>query len=179
MKKTLCVLLAVCAIGMAFTSCSKKAEEGFKTVESKTCDFTFQCPESWEITHTDGMLSALNTEDVSKANVTAYSFSHGLEETPSSINYWETYKNQLAATFGKVEINTVKEKDLGGQKVAHADYTVTISDEIFYCETILVVYDARVYTLTLTQGAKTDANSKNYNDHSDEFAEIIKTFRIV
>ena len=178
MKKTLCVLMAICAVGISLVSCSKKADEGFKIVESETCDFTFQCPESWEITHTNGMLSALNTQDISKANVTAHSFFHGLEKNPSSPEYWETYKTQLSNTFGDITVNDLKEKELGGQKVVHSDYVVSIADEIFYCETILVVYDSKVYTLTLTQGAKNDANSENYNDHSDEFEEIIKTFRI-
>ena len=57
MKKTLCALLAICTIGMTFASCSGKAEEGNQKVESGTCDFSFECPESWTVTHTDGMLS--------------------------------------------------------------------------------------------------------------------------
>ncbi|MBQ7400122.1 MAG: hypothetical protein IJW06_06670 [Clostridia bacterium] len=178
MKKTLCAILAVATIGMGLISCGKKPENGFKPVESKTCDYTFSCPESWTVSYTDGMLSAYNPDDVSKANVTAFSFSHGQEKTPSAMEYWETYQKQLSDTFGGFTLNDVKETELSKRKVAHADYSVTIGDEAFECETILVIYEDNVYTLTLTQGAKTDLNSENYNDHSDEFAEIIKTFRI-
>ena len=178
MKKTLCAILAVAAIGTGLVSCSKKAEEGFKTVESKTCNYTFDCPESWNVSYTDGMLSAYNPDDLTKANVTAFSFPHGLEAEPSSAEYWEKYRSQLSDTFGNVVQHEAKEVELGGQKVVHADYTVTLGAESFDCETVLVVYGDNVYTLTLTQGAPTDELGENYNDHSDEFAEIIKTFRI-
>ena len=179
MKKTLCAILAVCAIGITFTACNKKAEEGFKIVENQVCSYSFQCPESWEVKQIDGMLSAVNTEDVSKANVTAYSFPHGdKEKTPSAIEYWETYKTTLYNTFGNVDVNEVIEEELGGQNVAHAKYSVTIGNENFVCETVLVTYADSVYTITLTQGAKTEENSEKYNNHSDEFAKIVKTFRI-
>ena len=178
MKKSLCILLAVCAIGATMTACGKKEEVGYKMVESKTCDFSFQCPESWEITHTNGMLSAINPDDISKANVTAYSFYHGMDEIPVSIEYWQTYKNHLSKTFGNITVNDEKETELGGQKVVHSDYTVSIGDEDFSCETVLVAYGEKVYTITLTQGAKDSFDENNYNDHSDEFAEILKTFRI-
>jgi len=178
MKKTLCAILAVAVMGTGLVSCSRKAEEGYKTVESKTCNYTFDCPESWNVSYTDGMLSAYNPKDVSKANVTAFSFSHGLEEDPTAAEYWEKYRSQLADTFGNIVHHKADEVELGGQNVIHADYTVTLGAESFDCETVLVVYGKEVYTLTLTQGVKTEENSENYNDHSDEFSEIIKTFRI-
>ena len=124
------------------------------------------------------MLSALNPNDISKANVTAYSFNHGMDEAPGAIDYWQTYKKQLSETFGSVTVNEEKETELGGQTVAHSEYTVSIGDENFSCETILVIYGEKAYTLTLTQGARGDPNQDNYNDHSDEFSEITKTFRI-
>ena len=178
MKKILCLVLAVAIMGIGLVSCRKKTEEGFKPVESKTCNYTFECPESWNISYTDGMLSAYNPEDISKANVTAFSFSHGLSEEPTAIGYWETYKKQLEDTFKNVTQHKAEEIELGRQKVAHADYTVTVGNESFDCETVLAIYDSDVYTLTLTQGAKENYDAENYNDHSDEFAEIMKTFRI-
>ncbi len=178
MKKTLCAILAVAAIGSCLVSCGRKADEGYKTVESKTCNYTFDCPESWNVSYTDGMLSAYNPDDVSKANVTAFSFAHGLETDPSAAEYWTIYEKQLETTFGGISTNQAKDVELGGQNVVHADYTLTLGEESFDCETVLVVYGGEVYTLTLTQGAKTEENGENYNDHSDEFSEIIKTFRI-
>lgn len=178
MKKTLCALLAVCAVGMTLASCAKKAEEGFQKVESGTCDFAFECPETWTVTHTDGMLSVINPEDISKANITAHSFSHGEGESTTAIEYWETYQKQLSDVFANCEFEQVQPLSLGGQETAHAKYSVNIGKESFDCETVLIVYAGKAYTITLTQGAKTDENAENYNDHSDEFAEIIKTFRI-
>lgn len=178
MKKTLCAILAIAVISTGLVSCTRKAEEGYKTVQSKTCNYTFDCPESWNVSYTDGMLSAYNPDDISKANVTAFSFSHGLEEAPSAIGYWEIYEKQLADTFKTVTQHKVEEIELGGQKVTHAEYTVTIGNESFDCETVLAIYDSDVYTLTLTQGAKENYDAENFNDHSDEFAEIMKTFRI-
>ena len=178
MKKIICAVLAISIMSMGLVACQKKASDGYKTVESKTCNYTFDCPESWEISYTDGMLSAYNPDDLSKANVTAFSFPHALDVTPAAIEYWETYKKQLSDTFGKVTQHEAKEIQLGGQNVVHADYTVTIGGENFDCETVLTIYDSDVYTLTLTQGAKENFDSEVYNDHSDEFAKIIKTFRI-
>lgn len=178
MKKTLCAVLALVTITTGLISCQKKAEEGFKTVQSETCNYTFDCPESWTVSYTDGMLSAYNPDDISKANVTAFSFSHGLEETPAAISYWETYKKQLEDTFKNVTLHSAQEIELGGQKVAHAEYSVIIGNESFDCETVLAIYDSDVYTLTLTQGAKENYDSESYNDHSDEFQSIMKTFRI-
>lgn len=178
MKKMICVLMALVVMTAGLVSCQKKAEEGYKTVESKTCNYTFDCPESWTVSYTDGMLSAYNPEDISKANVTAFSFSHGLSEEPTAIGYWETYRKQLEDTFKNVTQNKAEEIELGGQKVVHADYTVTIGNESFDCETVLAIYDSDVYTLTLTQGAEENYDSESYNDHSDEFLAIMKTFRI-
>ncbi len=178
MKKTLCAILAVAVMGTCLVSCRKKAEEGYKTVESETCNYTFDCPESWTVSYTDGMLSAYNPDDLTKANVTAFSFSHGLEEEPTAAEYWIKYRSQLADTFGDIVQHEAKEIELGGQKVSHSDYTVTIGAESFDCETVLVVYGGEVYTLTLTQGSPSEEIGESYNDHSDEFAEIIKTFRI-
>ena len=178
MKKIVCVILALVITATCFVSCGRKAENGFKTVESQTCNYTFDCPESWVVSYTDGMLSAYNPDDLSKANVTAFSFSHGLEKVPLAIEYWDTYQKQLSDTFGKVSLGEAKEIELGGQKVAHADYTVTIGNESFDCQTVLAIYDSDVYTLTLTQGAKENYDSESYNDHSDEFQTIMKTFRI-
>ena len=178
MKRLVCLVLAVGLITTGLVSCGKKAKDGRMTVESNTCNFKFECPDTWVISETDGMLSAYNPDDISKANVTAFSFSHGLDVPPAPSDYWVTYRSRLADTFGDIVQHEAKEIELGGQKVMHTDYTVTIGGESFDCETILAIYDSDVFTLTLTQGAKENYDSENYNDHSDEFAEIIKTFRI-
>ena len=178
MKKTLCIIFAITLLGMGLIGCKKEAEKGYTTVESKSCDFTIDRPDSWEVAETNGMISIYNPDDVSKANITAFSFFHGLENDPLAIDYWQTYKEQLGATFGEITVNEEKETTLSGQTVAHCDYTVSIGNENFSCETILVIYNKKAYTVTLTQGARGDPEQDNYNDHSDEFAEIIKTFRI-
>ena len=175
MKKTLCAILAVATMGMGLVACNKEAPEGLKTVESETCNITFNCPEAWEISHTDGMLSVYNPDDLSKANVTAFSFYHDLETDPEEITYWETYQKQLSDTFGEVALEKIEEEDFKSEKAAHAYYTVTIGEEKFDCETWMLIYGGQVYTLTLTQGAQTDPEQENYNDHSDEFAQIIKS----
>ena len=178
MKKILCLVLAASMLVLGLVSCTKKAEEGFMTVESKTCNYRFDCPDTWVISETDGMLAAYNPDDISKANVTAFSFPHGLDTPPAVADYWVKYRLQLSDTFGDLVQHEAKEIELGGHKVIHADYTVIIGRESFDCETVLAIYDSDVFTLTLTQGAKENYDSESYNDHSDEFAQIMETFRI-
>lgn len=180
MKKIMCAVLAACTIGLSFTACSAKKSETTQVVKDPTCNFYFECPKEWEVTHTNGMLSAINPNDVSKANVTAFSFKIDKEHYgTSAVKYWEQeYKKQLSDTFGEVTVKKVEERDFGGEKVAFAKYNTAIGKEIFYCETLLVLYDNNAYVLTLTQGEKTEENEEQYNSHSDEFAEIIKTFKI-
>ena len=178
MKKILCAVMAAATIGLCFTSCSKKAEEGYITIESKTCDFTFDYPESWAETYKDGMLSVAKLGDVSNANMVGFSFYHGLESVPSSMEYWETYKAQLEETFKNVEFSEVKPIELGNAEQAHAVYTVTVGDEVFEKETVLIVYGEKVYTLTLTQGTRNGEKNESYEDYSAEFMKSVKTFRI-
>ncbi len=184
MKKTLCTILALTAIGLTLVSCNnKKPEEGKITVEDKSCKFTFQCPESWEITETKGMLAVRNPEDanISKANVQAISFYHGEDSDISSKDYFEKYyKPQYEETLKKME-NLVLETEnvtLSTLPAVHASYTTTFGDETFYCETVLCSYAGYAYVITLTQGAQTESNKEHYNHHGDEFEEIYKSFEI-
>lgn len=178
MKKALYAIFAATAITLCFTSCSGKAEEGYAVIESETCDFTFEYPENWTETYKDGMLSVTKIGDATNANIIGFSFGHGLEKVPSSLEYWETYKAQLEETFKNVSVTKVEPIELGGAEQAHAYYTVTIGEEVFEKETLLVVYGDRVYTLTLTQGTRNGEKGQNYVDFSDEFQKCIKSFRI-
>lgn len=177
MKRTLCAILAVAIVGIGLVGCQKQTKDGYTTVKSKTCDFTIDRPDSWKVAHTDGMISIYNPEDISKANISAFSFYHNLDEAPSAKDCWKTYKEQLSATYGKVTVNEEKETKLDGQPAILCDYTVSIGNENFSCETVLSVVGQQAYTVTLTQGARGDPVQENYNDHSDEFASIVKTFR--
>ena len=182
MKKIICAALAVCTIGLAMTSCSAKKQD-VQTVKDPSCNFSFECPDEWEVTHTNGMLSAINPEDVSKANVTAFCFDLGKDnENKSALEYWEVYKKQLSDTFGKIDEKSAKEVEYKDtdyiDSAMHAKYNTTIGKDVFCCETRLIIFDNKVYTLTLTQGAQTEENEENYNNHTDEFAKIVKTFKI-
>lgn len=178
MKRIACLILTLGIVLTILASCGKKSEEGFMTVESDEFIYSFDCPDTWVVSKTDGMLSAYNPNDISKANVTAFSFPHGLDVPVTAEDYWIKYRSQLADTFGDLIQHEANVIELGGQKVMHADYTVIIGGESFDCETVLAIYDSDVFTLTLTQGAKENYDSELYNDHSDEFAEIMKTFHI-
>ncbi len=181
MKKILFTVLTIMMTILVLVSCSKK-EKDENRVESETCDFYFTLPENsiWEQTYSDGMLSVSKLNDISKANITGFSFDHGITDSlPTSKDYWSLYyKPQLESTFGKVEVEKVDDISLGGQKHAHAMYSVTIGEETFDCETVLILYGNKVYTLTLTQGAKTEENEQFYTDYSEEFSEIAQTFTI-
>ena len=178
MKKTLCAVIAATALTLCFTSCSNKAQEGYVVMESESCDFSFEYPKEWTETYKDGMLSVTKMGDATNANIVGFSFSHGLETAPSSLEYWETYKTQLEETFKNVEVSKVKPIKLGSGEHAHAFYTVTIGDEVFEKETLLVVYGNKAYTLTLTQGTKNGEKGEGYEDFSSEFEKCIKSFRI-
>lgn len=178
MKKTLCTILLATTLCASLISCGNKADEGMKIVESKTCDFSFQCPESWEITQTDGMLGVLDTQDVSNANVTAYSFAIDADPETTCEQYWEQYKQKLSNLYGHVDFEETKSLSLGSTNAAHTKYTVSLDGENFICESVLLLYDGKAYVMTLTQGEKTEQNEEKYNNHSDEFMQIVKTFKI-
>lgn len=178
MKKALCTILLATTLCASLISCSKEAQEGMKTVESKTCDFSFQCPESWEITQTDGMLGVLDKEDVSRANVTAYSFTADVNAETTAEQYFEEYKKKLTSLYESVSFDETESLSQGSSVGAHTKYTVSLDGENFVCESVLFLYDGKAYVITLTQGEKTEENEEKYNNHSDEFMQIVKTFKI-
>ena len=178
MKKIICVILAVVALNFVFTGCKNEPEDGFKRAESKTCDFYYTLPDTWDITYTDGMLAARNPDDKTGANVVGYSFYHNLDEEPSAEQYWDIYKTQFENTFATMNVVKNEETTLSGVIARHVFYTVDMGEDSFNCQTVICVYAGKVYTLTLTQGIMTEENSEFYNDHSDEFLEIAKSFRI-
>ena len=71
-----------------------------------------------------------------------------------------------------------EETTLSGVIARHVFYTVDMGEDSFNCQTVICVYAGKVYTLTLTQGIETEENKEFDNDHSDEFLEIAKSFRI-
>lgn len=180
MKKILYVLFAVMAASLILVSCAK---DGADRVKSDTCDFSFEMPEGgeWKQTYSDGMLSISKANDVSKATISAFSFEHGLADPAvlTSSDYWTNhYLPQLSDTFGKIDNVKLGEITLSGSKHAHAVYTVALGDEQFDCETILILYGNKVYTLSLTQGTETEENKEYYKDCSDEFRKLAGTFTI-
>ena len=180
MKKIIFAALAVIAASLVLVSCAKQEAE---RVHDDTCDFSFELPEGgeWKQTYSDGMLSISKVKDASKATISAFSFEHGLtEETAvTSSEYWTGhYLPQLRNTFGKIDNVKLADITLGNQVHAHAVYTVALGDEQFDCETILILYGNKVYTLSLTQGAKTEENKEYYKDCSDEFRKLADTFTI-
>ncbi len=178
MKKILFAAVAVLGIRLVLGSCSREAEEGFAIAQNETCDFSYQYPASWKSTYTNGMLAVINPEDVSGANVTAQSFYHGHDTEVSSEQYWEEYKAQFEGTFSTMNVTKNVETTLSGVIARHVFYTVDLGLDSFNCQTVLCVFGDKAYVITLTQGIKTDENAEYYNDHSEEFEEIIKSFRI-
>ena len=183
MNRKICAIVAAGVVCMTLVACSKdKAEEGKILVSDKTADCTFQCPDSWEVIEKKGMLHVINPEDKTKANVTAFSFEHSLDgaQLPSAKEYWENiYVKQYASTFNSPENVKLSDTTLSSVPAVKATYTVKAGEEKFNCETVLCLYGDKVYTLTMTQGAKNESNKEGYNNHSDELEEIRKTFRIV
>ena len=196
MKKTLLTILSLTALVLCFTACSAQEKEGFKTVSDDTCGFSFQCPESWEITHTKGFLSAAAPKDVSNANVTVSSFVHGIKNEGDGAkyysenklkddvekDYWSEHYKPMLEMFG-IEKEQFKEITLGNnketqQKGVHVKYTAKKGKDVFQCETVLVLYDNNAYVMTLTQGAKNEQNAQHYVDYSDKFLEMVKTLQI-
>ena len=179
MKKIIFTALAIIAASLVLVSCAKTESE---RVSDDTCDFSFELPEGgeWKQTYSDGMLSISKSRDASKATISAFSFEHGLEEANiTSSEYWNNhYLPQLQNTFGKIDNVKLADITLGNQVHAHAVYTVALGDEQFDCETILILYGNKVYTLSLTQGAKTEENKDYYKDCSDEFRNLAETFTI-
>lgn len=186
MKKTLLTILSLTALILCFTACSAQEKEGFKTVSDDTCGFSFQCPESWEITHTKGFLSAAAPKDVSNANVTVSSFAHGLEgeiADDAEKDFWKKSYKPMLDMFGfeketKNEITVLGNNKETQQKGVHVKYTAKKGKDIFQCETVIVLYGNNAYVMTLTQGAKNEQNAQNYVDYSDKFLEMVKTLQI-
>ncbi len=179
MKKFLLTALTITALSLFLVSCKSEPAEGFIRVESETCNFSFECPDSWIITRTDGMLAAINPDDISRANVTGYSYNHGIEEQEVSADMcWEDYQAQFEGTFSTMNITKNVETTISGIIARHVFYTVDLGLDSFNCQTVICAFNGKAYTLTLTQGKKTEENAEYYNDHTDEFEEIVKTFRI-
>ena len=182
MNRKICALVAAGVVCLTLASCGKnKAEEGKMLVADKTAGCSFQCPDSWEVIEKKGILHVINPADKTKANITAFSFDHGLdgEKELTSKEYWENeYVKQYADTFNAPENVKLSDTTLSGFDAVNAKYTVSAGKEKFSCETILCVYGDKVYTLTMTQGAKNESNKEGYNNHSDELEEIRKTFII-
>ncbi len=179
MIKKLGIILSAAALVLTLSACSKEKEAGFVEISDKTCDFKFAVPEAFENTSQSGILSATVLKDVSKASITGFSFGHGLEAEPTAFDYWSNhYEAQLSDTYKNVEVVREEETVLGGENVARAEYVITIGDEKFDCDIMLAVYGGKVYTLTLTQGQKTEAMGENYTDYTSVFEETLKTFKI-
>ncbi len=179
MKKTVCAALAVLAVSLCLVSCkNEEAKEGNMLVSPDNGGYTFEVPASWEISRTDGMVAVYNPDDATKVNVTSYKFDNGMQEVVSSADYWEIYKAKFEDTFDKINVNKVEETKISGITAQHVFYTVDLGLDSFNCQTVLGVYDTDVYVLTLTQGAKTDANANVYIDYTQDFKEIADSFKI-
>ena len=179
MKKSICAALAVMALSLCLVSCNnKEASEGNMIVSPDNAGYTFEVPASWEISRTDGMVSVYNPEDSTKANITCYKFDNGMSEEVSSADYWEIYKAKFEDTFSTINVNKVEETKISGITAQHVFYTVDLGLDSFNCQTVLGVYGTDVYVLTLTQGAKNEANESVYVDYTDDFKEIVSSFRI-
>ena len=181
MKRKIGTALAVIAIGLCLASCAKKeAQEGNCYVSPVNGGYTIQVPKEWEVKYTDGMIGVSVPDDISGANICAYVFPHGLETQPDSASYWEIYSAQLNETFSQTVVDDSKTKNtkLAGMDAVHKFYTVKIGEETFACQIILGVYGENVYTLTLTQGAKTEEHGDSYVDYSEKFEEIAGSFSI-
>jgi hypothetical protein len=179
MKKTVCAAIAVIALGLCLVSCNnKEASEGNMIVSPNNGGYTFEVPASWEISHTDGMVSVYNPEDSTKANVTSYHFDNGKSEYVSSADYWEIYKAQFEDTFTTMNVNKVEETKISGITAQHVFYTVDLGLDSFNCQTVLGVYGTDVYVLTLTQGAKNEQNEDVYVDYTEDFKRMVSSFKI-
>lgn len=179
MIKQLAVIASAAVLIFSLSACKKEEKVGYREISDKTCDFRFEVPETWENTSTSGILSATVLKDVSKANITGFSFNHGLDAEPGAFDYWnDHYEVQLSDTYKNVEVKNEEETELGGEKVAKAEYAVTIGEEKFDCDIMLAVYNGKVYTLTLTQGQKTEEMGENYTDYTEVFEETLKTLKI-
>lgn len=179
MKKTACIAMAFFAVSLCFTSCKKnEAAEGNVLVSPDEGGYTFEIPADWQVSDTDGMVSAFDPSDPTKANVTACVFDTGLDEAVSSEEYWKSYKEQFEATFTEMDVEKNEETKLSGIEARHVFYSVDIGSDTFSCQTVIGVYGDNAYVITLTQGEKNDANESVYEDHTDEFKEIVKSFKI-
>lgn len=181
MKTKICTLLTVIAVGLCLASCSaKEPEEGNVIVKPQNAGYSIEVPAQWKTEHTDGMISVYVPGDVSKANIVAYTFPHGLETPVDSASYWEIYKKQFDDTYSEMIVDDSKTKKtrLASSQAQHMFYTVQIGEEVFSCQTILDVYGENVYLLTLTQGAKNEKNESNYVDYTEKLEEIAASFRI-
>ncbi len=179
MKRTLSAVMALLVIGFSLVSCKNEPEEGYKSVESPTCDFSFSCPESWDVTYTEGMLSVMAPSDAVKANVTGFSFFDEAAKDKTPLDYWnEVYKVQFEETFSTMNVTKTEETTLSGIIAQHVFYTVDLGKDSFNCQTVICVYGSEVFTLTLTSGAQTEENKDVYTDYSEDFERIISSFRI-
>ncbi len=186
MIKKLGIILSATALVLVFSGCNQKNNDEYVKISNPANDFSYEISADWTETSEKGMLSATVLGDISGANIIGYSFRHELEEDPSSFDYWNNYyKKQLEETFKNVSIESEDEiafneakQDADKQMVTRATYKVTIGEENFDCDIMLAVYNGKVYTLTLTQGAKTEYIKDSYTDYSKEFEKIVKTFKI-
>lgn len=179
MKRTACATLAVVAVSLCFASCGKEeASEGNVIVSPDNGGYTFEIPADWQVSDTDGMVSAYDPEDPTKANVTAYAFDTGLSEDMTADEYWDIYKAQFEETFTEMNVNKTKESKLSGLEATHVFYTVNLGNEAFSCQTVVGVYGKDAYIVTLTQGQKNEDNESVYEDHTEEFGNMVKSFRI-
>ncbi len=179
MKKIVYAAFAVLAVSLCLVSCkNEEVKEGNILVSPDNGGYTFEVPATWEISRTDGMVAAYNPDDATKVNVTSYKFDNGMQEVVSSADYWEIYKAKFEDTFNEINVNKIEETKISGITAQHVFYTVDLGLDSFNCQTVLGVYETKVYVLTLTQGAKTEANESVYTDYTDNFKEMVSSFKI-
>ena len=192
MKKTVCAILAAAAIGLTLVSCNDKTEDGYKKIESATCEFSYEYPEDWVNIYSEGILAIEKLNDPGNATIVGHSFERDAEELSelnekhagedyTAANYWEDhYFPMISGTYGEANIvqTSLESVDYKDTKQAYATYTKTIGEDVYNCQAILILAQDRVFTLTLTQQIQNKDGEIKVSDYKDVLMKCLESFEI-
>lgn len=192
MKKTVCAILAAAAVSLTLVSCNNDTGDGYKKIESSTCEFYFEYPEDWANVYNEGILAIEKLNDPSGAKIVGHCFERDeeelrkLNETREGENYtakdyWkDNYFPMLVNTYGEANITeTASEPKMYKEhEQVCVSYTKTLGDDVYNCKTILILAQDRVCTLTLTQQVKNKDGEIAAEDYTDVLMKCFETFEI-
>lgn len=168
MKKSLTLCIVFAALTM-LSSCSStpKAKDGMQSVTNQSADFRFECPNEWKVTKNDTLVAIQSPADSTNLTVTKFKT---MKQGMAVNEYFENYRKEFEAAFGKMNIIGDKETKLGGIPARRITYTNEFGGNKYKCDMIIGIRYDEAYTITFT------ATPEVYDTHAAVVKQVIDSF---